>query len=191
MSDFRTDYENYLDKWDKAQKSGVFDDAEKPANPDSRNEPQDFLSSTHRASPSDEINTEKYWARLHNAARRGAKPSDVTEEDEDEQEEDGSGRLDEDDQEVSVNPNPVHWWTLGKDQDLVAASVGLSGIDFLRLEQMKKDLHEMISKVNEADARGNSGQAKSVMTKIKSLKDRIDDLSDTLSYERLKKPRSR
>lgn len=155
----KEDFDNWVDKWDKAVESGLFKDAPKPPSTCKQTSDDSFfgLQQTH---PTDAINTSdsEYWKAINSVADGGV----------------AFERLDEAEKEKYL-PNPIHLGTEGEDQKLNHHQLGLtfSEEDIKNLEEMKIKLHELGSKIASMDDKSYDSQLKSIISGIEDLSNKM------------------
>ena len=189
MCDMMDDINKYAAIWDAAQEKDIFKDAPKPPkprNPDAENSffGSDFFGQNHSPeydidAPLNEVDS-LYWKRCAQLADHSGQYVDpLTEVTAPSKEEtkDFAGKM-------ASTHNPVYPNTLGKDQDIEPTqNWGVGGKEHFQLEDLKSRLEKLESKLNAMEAQGES--SKDTQTKIDSIKKQIDDLSDSLSGNRL------
>ena len=173
----QNDFDDFLDKWEKAQKAGIFDGAPMPATTSPSTADHSFFglrSSNPTEGPSD-IDSQ-YW----NAIYRAADPTDPAPYLAGEVVDDAV--LTEKEQHREFPPNPVSTDTGGPDQELTKAALGqtFDEEDIKALEEMKLKLYELECKVAGAYSKGDSFSK--FGSQITTLKKKIDDLSTYMSY---------
>lgn len=157
----KDDFDNWVDKWDKALENGVFKDAPKLPSTAPQTS-QDSFFGLQQTNPTDSIDSADadYWRAISAVADGGVEMQ----------------RIDEADA-VSVNlPNPIRHSTEGKDQDLDSERLGLtfSEDDIKQLEEMKVKLHELENKIATMEEKGEyESQVKSMLKKISELSDKM------------------
>jgi hypothetical protein len=157
----KEDFDGWVDKWDKALKSGVFNDAPKIPST-APHTSQDSFFGLQQTNPTDSIRSSDadYWRAISSVADGGVEMQ----------------RIDESDA-VSVDlPNPVRKSTEGTDQDLKPAPLGLtfSEEDVRKLEEMKIKLHELENKIAAMEDKGD------YESQVKAMIDKIGELSDKM-----------
>jgi hypothetical protein len=196
MSDQREDFQKMVDQWEKAQQDGIFGSSKKPpvpapdqyAMPTNNQHQQDYGMSPQMAAiaaNSEKINDADYWSAIFKLSRGEAVEDRPT-----------GGRLDPNPNsglmQESTNknkwttqaPNPVPFWTRGKDQDNAPAH-WFDPDDLNRLARMKEDLHNLGNKLaGSSITKGVKSEA--VLKEIRNLSKKIDNLSDNLSYPETK-----
>lgn len=162
----KQDFDGWLEKWDSALEKGIFGDAPKPPSTCRNTADQSFFG-LRQDNPTDSIDRvdSQYWRAIDSLADGGVEMQ----------------RLDESDPASVYLPNPIRKSTEGKDQDLKPGPLGAtySEDDLLELEDMKKRLHELESKVAEMDGKDQRSQIESMIKKI-------DDLSNKLGRTDIK-----
>lgn len=156
----KDDFDNWVDKWDKALQSDIFKDAPKPPST-SKHTSDDSFFGLQQSNQTDSIQSSdsEYWRAINAVADGGVDMQ----------------RIDEADA-ISVNlPNPIRKSTEGKDQDLEPNSLGLTFTedDIKKLEEMKIKLHELQSKIAAMDEKDYSSQISAMISKIDELSDKM------------------
>jgi predicted transcriptional regulator len=156
----KDDFDNWVDKWDKALQSDIFKDAPKPPST-SKHTSDDSFFGLQQSNQTDSIQSSdsEYWRAINAVADGGVDMQ----------------RIDEADA-ISVNlPNPIRKSTEGKDQDLEPNSLGLTFTedDIKKLEEMKIKLHELQSKIAAMDEKDYSSQINAMISKIDELSDKM------------------
>lgn len=160
----KDDFDNWVDKWDKALKDGIFGDSIKlPSTGDATSDFSFF--GLRQDNPTDEIKSSDaaYWNAISSVADGGVEMQ----------------RLDEADSGVAplagLDPNPVRRGTEGKDQDLEAPQLGLTfdEKDISELESMKVKLHDLGSKAAEMGDDDHMSQIEAMIRKIDDISDRM------------------
>ena len=156
----KDDFDNWVDKWDKALQSDIFKDAPKPPST-SKHTSDDSFFGLQQSNQTDSIQSSdsEYWRAINAVADGGVDMQ----------------RIDESDA-ISVNlPNPIRKSTEGKDQDLEPNSLGLTFTedDIKKLEEMKIKLHELQSKIAAMDEKDYSSQINAMISKIDELSDKM------------------
>lgn len=172
MQDFRSDLEKYQDQWEQALKDGVFKDAPKPAVPSH----PDWFGHSQNVSDTeiDDVDAE-YWKQMMDEGGEEL----LQEETEPTKEE-----LKKMTSRMANAHNPVFPQSLGNDQDVVVAqNWGVGGKEIEELAEMKIKLEQLESRLNAEEGMGKSG--KSISEQIKNLKKQIDELSNSLSGNRM------
>lgn len=156
----KQDFDGWLEKWDSALQKGIFGDSPKPPSTFRSTSDESFFG-LRQDNPTDSIDQSDsaYWRAINAVADGGVEMQ----------------RLDESDPVSVYLPNQIRKSTEGKDQDLKPGPLGAtySEDDLLELENMKKRLYELESKVAEMDGRDHKSQIESMIKKI-------DDLSNKL-----------
>lgn len=161
--DASKEFDNWVDKWDKAVSSGLFKDAPKPPSTSTQTSDNSFFG-LRQDNPTDAIDPTDalYWNAISSVADGGVEIQ----------------RLDE---VVAVNttvkdgPNPVRRGTEGKDQDLSSQSLSLTfdEKDIKDLEEMKLKLHDLENKMAKMDDKDYTSQVKAIIKKIEDLSDKM------------------
>lgn len=85
-------------------------------------------------------------------------------------------------EKIANDHNPQHFQYLGKDgKSRVSQNWGVGGKEHFDLEKLKKDLHSLEDKLAELDEKKQN----QLEEKIKKIKKQIDDLSDSLSGNKM------
>ena len=173
------DINKYADIWDKALEKGIFKDAPKPAQPRNLDaeDAQDFFGQNLSAEydPDVQLNEVdiKYWAKIS----KMADPNYINEEIAPKED------IKKSSDKVGSAHNPIRPETIGKDQEpRVTQNWGTGGKEHFQLEDLKKKLEQMESKLN--SLMGKDKPTESSQVKIDSIKKQIDDLSDSLNGNR-------
>lgn len=161
----KDDFDNWVDKWDKALADGVFKDAPKIPGTAPQTSHDSFFG-LQQSNPTDSINSSDadYWRAINAVADGGVEMQ----------------RIDESDTGVSPlasdGPNPVRRETEGPDQELEPRQLGLtfSEDDIRQLEEMKVKLHELENKIAAMDDKGD------YESRVKAMIDKIGELSDKM-----------
>lgn len=158
-------FDNWVDMWEKAQASGVFDNAPKPACPSRQTADVSFFGASE-ANPTEGPSDfdAQYWNQIYSLSN-GEEPE----------------MLHEDRNPNPHQPNPVDVASFGTDQDMKPAPLGMTfdEEDLKKLEGMKMQLHELGDKL--AGAMGKGDNFKKFETKIASLTKQIDELSSSMT----------
>jgi hypothetical protein len=156
----KDDFDNWVDKWDKALQSDIFKDAPKPPST-SKHTSDDSFFGLQQSNQTDSIQSSDsdYWRAINAVADGGVDMQ----------------RIDESDS-ISVNlPNPIRKSTEGKDQGFEPNSLGLTFTedDIKKLEEMKVKLHELQNKIAAMDDKDYSPQINAMISKIDELSDKM------------------
>jgi hypothetical protein len=155
QEDIKDDFDNWVDKWDKALKSDIFKSTPEIPSTAKQTSADSFFGFQH-TNPTDNIDSSnaEYWKAIHSAADGVDSPVE---------------RLDE-------SLNPVRAGTEGKDQDLndQALGVNFSEDDVKKLGEMKVKLHELQSKIATME------DGEEYKSKVEAMIKKIDDLSDKM-----------
>lgn len=180
FEDNQANFDDLVDKWEKAQQKGIFADAPKPATPTPTTADHSFfgLQTTNPTSGPSEIDA-KYWDAIYRASS-----SDSV----DEEPPYMAGEvfddhiLQEEKKRREYPPNPVSVDSGGMDQEMTAQALGqtFDEEDIKALEEMKLKLYELESKIAGAVGKGDS--VSKFESQINTLKKKIDDLSTQMSY---------
>lgn len=164
MADYRVEFEDWCDKWDKAQKEGIFKDT-------SPVKPQDS-SETNKDNARD-----AYWANIDREAKL--------------MQEDHAGSFSNKEEmahqakDMARAANPIYHHTSGMDQELKPWTPNwIDGKELEELAQLKAELYDLECECNKKDAIGEG--ASSVQTKIKSMWEKLNRLSNDLTPDRFK-----
>lgn len=102
-------------------------------------------------------------------------------------------KLKEADEHKSVPSNPVARDTMGPDQDMSKQSLGASYTeeDFLKLEELKKQLFGLENKLATSMGFGDEKNQKKIQTQIESIKKEINGISDEMgrTYKNVNQPK--
>lgn len=162
--------ENWQKQWMEAQSSGIFANEPKKEEPEqlgsffgvNRNEKNESVSSVDA----------QYWRSiaLYGKVSKNQAPDPI----------DAAKMLKE---QEEINMNPVQVSTIGKDQDLTPAGMGLTfdEEDLNELQDLKNKLFDLENKLNTSDGLGEN--SKKFEGQIKDIQSKIDELSDSLSKE--------
>lgn len=176
-------------KWEKAQEDGVFESAPKPPTPPSQTADVSFFgpAQTHPTDTLRDVDT-KYWQSVYDASRHSGFAPDPLEAAEGliqetmkQSKDDLASKAGEIATVMSRSANPVRAGSIGNDQELEPAQLGVtfSPEEIEELAELKQKLYDFEVKLIERESKGQSG--KQVETQIENLKKKIVDLSDTLS----------
>jgi len=160
----KDDFDNWVDKWDKALQSDIFKDAPKPPST-SKHASDDSFFGLQQSNQTDSIQSSdsEYWRAINAVADGGVDMQ----------------RLDEADMGVAplagASPNPVRRETEGKDQNLDPRPLGstFDEDDIKSLEDAKMKLYDLESKVATMDDKDYSPQIKAMIAKIDELSDKM------------------
>lgn len=79
------------------------------------------------------------------------------------------------------SPNPIYYYSAGKDQDLHVTPNWSDGKELVELHDLKIKLHQLEGKLNAMIGVGKPDtQVKKLEQELRTLRDRLDDLSDNL-----------
>lgn len=150
----KDDFDNWVDKWDRALKSDIFKAA--PELPSTAKQTSaDSFFGFQNTNPTDKIDPSnaEYWKAIHAVA-------------------DGVDAI----ERLNESINPVRAGTEGKDQDLTDKALGVyfTEDDLKKLGEMKIKLHELQSKIATME---DTGEYKS---KVDAMIKKIDELSDKM-----------
>lgn len=164
MDRAKQDFDDLVGKWDAALAKGIFKPSETPPSTAQNTADHSFFG-LRQDNHTDSIDASDsaYWNAINSVADGGVDFQRLDEGDV------GTAPL------ANPNPNPVRRETEGKDQDMEPRQLGVTfdEKDILDLDEMKKKLHELESKVASMDGDGPKSQ-------IAAMIKRIDDLSDKL-----------
>lgn len=172
-------FEKWVSQWDAAQQKGIFDAPKKDHVPSANNRQGSFFGGLAQNAPSEEVPQEDTdsWNSIYRGSRDYGKELDL----------DGYEEVIQEETAVETkkkSANPITAASLGMDQDVKnPASVGATyDIDQLQnLEGLKLKLHNLLSKLNDFEGRGES--AAKFESKIQSLQKQIDELSSSLAID--------
>lgn len=158
------DFEDFVSKWDAAVEKGIFASPSSPPSTSKGTADHSFFG-LRQDNHTDSIDDDdvKYWSAINSVADGGVEIQ----------------RLDEVaksvDPPANQNPNPIRRETEGKDQEMESRQLGVTFSDeeVKDLENMKKKLHDLESKVASMDGKDRASE-------VAELLKRIDDLSDKL-----------
>lgn len=157
------EFDDFVSKWEKAQKEGIFPSAPKLPSTSTPTGKSSFFGPID-TNPTDSINQSDsdYWKAIY-ATGDGVDFGPINESDSKE-----------------VIENPIRRDSEGKDQDMAPYQLGatFSEEDIKSLEEMKVKLHELQSKVATLEDEDKNKYD----PQIKSLLSKIDELSDKLSH---------
>lgn len=194
MSNMMDDINKYAAIWDSALEKDIFKDVPhlgEPSPPQESGESSDFfgqyLSDEYDPDqPLNEADTQ-YWAKVSRLADHSQYVDPLTEET------DTSVKDRKAATKLGGAHNPIYPYSRGKDTEedrdgkpegiKVTQNWGTGGKEQAELEQLKVKLEKLESKLNGLMAKGEA--PKGVKSKIKSIKKDIDELSDSLSGNRL------
>lgn len=153
-NDSKDDFDNWVDKWDKAREQGIFKDAPKlpsTANQTSNDSFFGFRQDNH--TDSIDSSDAEYWKAINSVADGGVEMHRIDE------------SADED------PPNPVRKGTEGPD----SASIGetFNEDDVNKLAEMKVKLHDLQSKIAEMGEKKYDDQINSLIEKIEELSNKM------------------
>jgi hypothetical protein len=173
MTDYRGEFENWCDKWDKAQGEGIFEDMP-PVDPRD-NQVLGFGAS-------EDSSQDDYWKNVEREAKEDA--PDVLQEDHA-----GTATSKADlahqSKDIARAANPVYHHTAGKDQDLEPWTPNwIDGKELIELSKLKVDLYDLEVECGKKDGLGEGTDA--IQTKIKSMWANINKLSNDLTPNRFK-----
>lgn len=155
----KQDFDGWMDKWDDALKKGIFGDTKVPTT--SKGTSDESFFGLRQDNPTDSIDARdsEYWRAINAVADGGVEML----------------KLNEADSKSKDPPNPVKKGTEGKDQDLEPEQLGLtfSKEDLEELDEMKKKLHDLGSKVAEMDDKDYAKQIESMIKQIDELSDKL------------------
>jgi hypothetical protein len=155
----KEDFNNWVDKWDKAVENGIFKDAPKPPSTCKKTSDDSFFG-LQQTNPTDSISSgdSDYWRAINSVADGGV----------------AFERLDEVEKEKYL-PNPIHLGTEGEDQKMEPHQLGVtfSEEDIKNLEEMKVKLHELQSKIASMDDKSYDSQVKSIISGIEDLSNKM------------------
>ena len=180
MSDMMSDINKYAAIWDDALAKGIFADAPKPPQAAEPGETADFfgqyLSDDYDMDkPLNEVDV-KYWAQVSQLAGQGQSFMEETTP--------SKPEVKKVAEKLAGAHNPVPPETIGRDQDVdITQNWGVGGKEHFQLEDLKVRLEKLESKLNALESEGKSG--KDAQSKIDGIKKQIDELSDSLSGDRL------
>lgn len=173
------DFDSWCEKWEQAQKDGVFDNADTGPRVTPMQGAESFygpIDTVPSDAPADA--DAQYWNNLHKLADpHSYKDPVVLAEAHGTKEEKKKVALG-----VADSPNPIRATSVGTDQDIDPGPLGLTFTpeDLEKLSEMKIKLHDLQGKLNNAEGLGKSG--KQYETKIQSLKNQIDELSTMMTH---------
>jgi hypothetical protein len=183
---FKDSIDKWADMWEKAQKEGIFKDAPKPHIPSPQTAVDSFFGGSDNK-PSerlDEVDA-KYWKAVAKLSdNHSFKPELISEVlKEKKVDEAVIAKKDVSDMAnaVASSANPIRHSSTGSDQEMNDKSLGntFSPEDIKALEELKFKLHDLESKLNSFEGKGDNG--KKFESQIASVKKKIEELSDALS----------
>jgi hypothetical protein len=158
----KDDFDSWVDKWDKAQKSDIFKAPQNLPSTAPQTSQNSFFG-MQQFNPTDDIKSTdaEYWNAIYSTSDGVDAPME---------------RIDEADATSLNLPNPIRKSTEGKDQNLTGDAIGstFSEEDIENLAEMKVKLHELESKI--ATMENNERY----QSQVKDLIKKIDDLSDKM-----------
>lgn len=173
---FKDSIDGWADKWEKAQKAGIFKDAPKSQ---PHTSPSSFFGmSDVTPKKSFEAADTQYWNTVNALADKNVGSSEILRE----MFKPASAKeLKDNTSKIAQTPNPIPSWTVGKDQEGLKGEIKpvYTDDDINELAEMKTKLQAFEERVLSADSRGK--KASRVGDKIKALKQQIEDLSDALN----------
>lgn len=194
-----TDFEKWVQQWDKACKDGVFAET-KPYIPTTEVHPTDFFGSWH---PSEKETTLKdvdanYWNQVYKLSNHSGDAPDILNEQDNHPEERVSKIQDKPlrklpakkvlgtkGKELANTANPVEPPSRGIDQRRKVTPDWSDGPDLIELDELKKKVLDLQAKLNSDEDfgsfRGDSKKMKAIQGQIDKIKDDIDYLSNSLS----------
>ena len=183
MSDFmdkqKDEFDNFVDKWEKAQQAGIFKDADMPAvNPQTSS--SSFFGFT-QSNPTDAVNTtdNDYWKAIYSASTDFTPLNNEV--------------INEEVDHKSVPSNPVARDTMGQDQELKPQPLGLTynEEDLKKLDELKRELFALENKLLTSMGFGDDKNQKKYQTQIESMKKEINKLSDEMgrAYKNVDQPK--
>lgn len=159
FEDSKEDFDNLVDKWDKALKSDIFKSQPSIPSTGDQTSTNSFFGPMN-SNPTDKIKDidAQYWNAIHAASSGVDSPME---------------RIDELFSVKSIvdGPNPIRKGTEGKDYN--ALGVTFSEEDIENLAEMKNKLHELENKVASMDDKDYSSQIKNLIEKIDNLSDKM------------------
>ena len=186
-------FDKWVDMWDKAQKDGTIESP--TTKPEAGVEKEDFFGQSNTPAPKllQEGDVE-YWNKLSGCKYQvGVDPACEENLNEDDRitpapqpiEPDlGKKEIGDVASTVANAANPIQPASVGKDQNYKPNLADVNQLE--QLHDMKVNLHELESKLNNKDALAKSDQGKKIQTQIENMKAQIDALSDSISPDFLK-----
>lgn len=180
MSDFmdkqKQEFDDFIDKWEKAQEQGVFRDTKLPEiNPQTSTGSFFGFTQTNNSDSANQTDQE-YWNAI-NLAADDHDPKVINESLE----------------HKSTPTNPVAKDTLGCDQKLSPQSLGITYTEeeLEKLSELKKELYSLENKMLTSMGFGDDKNIKKIETQIESVKKEIHKLSDSMgrSYKNEDQPK--
>jgi hypothetical protein len=170
--DFKKDLEHWAKIWDKAVEKKIFPQKEEII-PSAQQTKNSFFGLINRPDDAPEAPLApdvEYWNKVYKMSTHAGSAPDILSENAKEMED-----------ILNKNPNPIKKDTVGVDQDLTPESLSatFSEKDIEDLSVLKVKLHELQSKLNEFEGRGDN--SKKFEDQITKLKKQIDDLSNSLN----------
>jgi len=157
----KNDFDNWVDKWDKALQSDIFKSSSIPST--SKQTSDNSFFGLRQDNPTDSIDPSdaQYWSAINSVADGGVEMT----------------RLDEEELKFKPynSPNPIRKGTEGPDQDLSdrAIDATFGEEDVRNLEEMKIKLHDLGSKVAEMTDKSYESQVNSLIEKIDELSNKM------------------
>ena len=181
LEKFKDSIDDWTDKWEKAQKEGIFDDAPSYAQPSHQTADDASFFGLANTHPTDRVSDADadYWDTLHKASGDPSVLNETLKKKKVIEEADKAERGEIADA-VGQAPNPIRQASTGEDQDMSPETLGVtySDEDFDVLGELKKDLHALEDKLNTADGLGK--EPKKLEKQISNLREKISELSDSL-----------
>lgn len=172
MTDYRGEFENWCDKWAKAQEEGIFEDMP----------PVDPADSQVLGLGANKTSQDSYWQNFER---------EVDEQNPEVLSEDHSGTatskadLAHQTKDIARAANPVYHHTAGQDQDLEPWTPNwIDGKELVELSKLKVDLYDLECECGKKDALGEGADA--IQSKIKSMWEKLNKLSNDLTPNRFK-----
>jgi hypothetical protein len=182
MSDFmdkqKDEFDNFVDKWEKAQEAGIFKDAEMPSvNPQTS---RDSFFGLQQSNPTDSVTVTDgdYWKAIYSASTDFTPVNEI---------------INEADEHKGIPSNPVERDTMGQDQELKPQSLGLTynEEDIKKLDELKRELFALENKRLTSMGFGDDKNEKKYQVQIESVKKEINKLSDEMgrAYKNTDQPK--
>tara|TARA_Y100000034_G_scaffold43496_3_gene53122 strand:- start:39571 stop:40098 length:528 start_codon:yes stop_codon:yes gene_type:complete len=171
MADYRGEFENWCDQWEKAQEEGIFENMP-PVNPQDKQV---------LGLGSSDTSQDAYWKNFEREVEE--QPQVLSE--------DHAGTptskadLAHQSKDIARAANPVYHHTTGMDQELEPWTPNwVDGKELEELAEIKASLYDLECECGKKDAMGESASA--VQSKIKSMWEKVNKLSNDLTPNRFK-----
>lgn len=181
-------FDTWVDQWDKAVKSGLFDEPNKqePPKVNSQTTQSNFFGQTNYNTESKPSEPDtKYWNDVYKLSKEYGNDPNALDDylNGDLLQEETQVDTKQFNKSMAYSPNPVRPSSVGKDQDIrnpVSVGATYDVADLEGLNNLKLKLHDLLSKLNSMEGRSLPGSPK-LESQINALQRQIDELSDGLS----------